>query len=490
MKSSKRAVLFVLVIVLLAVVGLKRLQYKCGFKSETLKYCRTGVDLDNVENREAGQKSVSALSSKSTNFTPTKKIPKETANSLSTLNPLNNSLTNSTDSKKVTKVTSVLSSQKLIQPDWTSLKGDQGYQHQFYSAYYDGRSSEKLFRPAVIVMGYVDKKATVQNFRCFFTYSNSSTSCSSEPARRRHVSECWQVTHDFIPFHYLCRVSDQVPMSVRLSTSAECELDKSTKEMPVKNRDMNLKPSKKFGVCVGGPIVQKKNLLNDMIEFIEMSTFLGAEMIVVYANEAQVDKNVLEYMWEHYPNTIRTIGWGKFEKWKPFHYYGQLLMISDCFYRHMYEFEYIATMDLDEMIIPATKNSWADMINEFKNSDKAPEYMFQNAFFKPAGEQALSNCPDKQVPKYFTRTQRLTCKPGFSFRNKLISRPRFIYEPSIHWSCAKVDGVNKTYFVPPEQGIVAHYRPEIPGECQHAQAHLDNLAKRFEYQVSKRICSS
>ncbi len=337
------------------------------------------------------------------------------------------------------------------------------------------------------MLRYVDKRAVQQKFVCLFVYSNGSSSCSKEPAHRRHVSECWKVTHDYFPFHYLYKVSGEVPVTVQLSTSQKCE--QATKVMPVRNRGIQ-ETTKKFGVCVGGPMVQNKNLLNDIIEFVEMSTVLGVEMIVFYVNEAQVDKNVLEYVWEHYPKRVKTVGWGKFGKWKPFHYYGQLLMISDCFYRHMYEIEYITTMDLDEMILPVEQNNWAEMIQSFVNSDKAPDYMFQNTFFEPTGQQTLPNFPDKPVPKYFSRTQRIPCKPGYDYRTKLISRPKLIYEPSVHWNCAKIDGVNKTYLVPPEKGIVGHYRSEIPDDCRHKQAHTDNLAKRFEDQVNKAICSS
>ncbi len=71
-------------------------------------------------------------------------------------------------------------------------------------------------------------------------------------------------------------------------------------------------------------IQEDKNLLEDIIEFVEMSKVLGAELIVFYVNETQV---VLEYLWKHYPDTVKTIGWRKFDKWSPLHYYGQLLLL-------------------------------------------------------------------------------------------------------------------------------------------------------------------
>ena len=386
-----------------------------------------------------------------------------------------------------------IESSRLIKTQWTSLIGSGKHEHHFFSAYFDGRSSTQLPRPAVIVMGYVDKKALEQHFYCLFKYLNASSTCSTKPAVRRHVSACWQVNHVAMPFHYLCEVESEVPVTVRLSTSQNCQLEMSSAEIQVGNRDVEVRERapKKFGICIGGPLIQEdKHFLEDVIEFVEMSKVMGAELIVFYVNETQVDKEVLEYLWKHYPDTVKTIGWRKFEKWEPFHYYGQLLIISDCFYRLMYEVEYIAMIDLDEMILPVQQNSWTDMVDAFKTPENVSEFVFQNSFFVSSEKtQQLQNCSNKPVPKYFARTQRITCFPGYTYRPKLMSRPRFIFEPSVHWSCAKVAGHNNTYAVPPEQGILGHYRPVIPNECLHKPKRSDELAKRFETEVVKAICT-
>ncbi len=132
-KLGKKVAVFVLALSLM-VVGLI-----AHHRSVVISYCRQETDLIPVEKKATQGYELSFYSG--TIFSEAKNAAASTSRS-----NINSSETNSS--------TLVLS--KLIQPDWTSLKGNQGYEHHFYSAYYDGRSSEKLQRPAIIVMGYVE----------------------------------------------------------------------------------------------------------------------------------------------------------------------------------------------------------------------------------------------------------------------------------------------------------------------------------------------
>ncbi len=44
----------------------------------------------------------------------------------------------------------------------------------------------------------------------------------------------------------------------------------------------------------------------------------------------------------------------------------EVLEINDCFYRNMYNYEYIAIFDVDEYIIPVNFYNWSQLIDEFK----------------------------------------------------------------------------------------------------------------------------
>ena len=255
-------------------------------------------------------------------------------------------------------------SSKLVKLHWTSLYGKHDKDsYNFFSAYYDSRANPKQHRPAVIVMGYVHKEVRDVHFYCVLKYSNGSRSCSKEAAFRQHPSTCFSPVLHAKEFQFFCKVGsdEEPPVSVQLSTSNTCEPQFFSGEIPVRNRkytSMTQVAPKKFGVCVGGPLVQEgPTVIKDVVEFVEMSTALGVELIVLYVNETQVDIKVLEFIWKHYPDTVRTVGWKAFDKWYPMHYHGQLLIISDCLYRVMYEVEYLAVIDLDEMIIPVKHNN-------------------------------------------------------------------------------------------------------------------------------------
>ena len=409
-------------------------------------------------------------------------------------------LGNSTNSSEVPTATANTTS-KLTQLHWTSLHGKaQKKSYHFFSAYYDNRLSVPG-RPVVLVLGYVDRKVPTLKFYCALRLPNGTRLClAHKPAVSKHPSSCFRPGLPAKPFHYHCPVlpelSPEPPVSVQLSTDPECAAGSLTSEIPVGNRrpkdDIATKPKKMFGVCVGSPLVRSPTLLQDLKQFVEMSLLLGAELIVFYVNETQVDKNVLEYLWTQHPESVLTVGWRKFEKWKPLHYYGQVLLVSDCHHRTMYEVDYMATIDIDEVILPVKHKRWSDMIKA-SGKNNAMVFKFQNRFFKRDGSstgEIMKNCSTPmRVPKYFTHTTQLKCFWGFGYRTKLIVQPRFVVEHSFHYVCKSVPGHTLKYNVPPELGILGHYRPTIPDDCKTKPTLVDHVAWRFWEELVKRMCS-
>lgn len=392
-------------------------------------------------------------------------------------------------------------SSSLQKLHWTSLysKDEEGSYH-FFSAYYDDRASAPN-RPAVFVMGYSNGSSGL-NFYCMFKYSNGKEVCRTTLTASRHPSGCFAPMIKAKPQHFFCRMKpgEESPVSVRLSTSNGCEPQFTSGEIPVQNRK-HVQPTKKFGVCVGGPLVQieSHDILDNLIQFIEASRLLGAEFIVLYVNETQINEGILEYLWKHYPDTVRTIGWKRFEKWSPLHYFGQLLIISDCYYRVMYEVENLALIDIDEMIWPVKHNNWYEMVHEFKTRKDVSIFKFQHAFFDDPNPLAqteerakLQTNPSQSnrslfIPKYFTHTRRYKCFTGYSYRTKMMATPRFIVEPSIHSICNAVAQHAAEYHVPPELGILAHYREPIPDDCKKTPTFTDKLATKFKDRLNRRM---
>ena len=346
----------------------------------------------------------------------------------------------------------------------------------------------------MIVMGYVFKNVQRVELYCKFKYSNGSTSCLKTPAIESLPKQCFWPILDAKAFHYHCHMSsgEEPPVSIALSTSSDCIPASTSKEIPVRNvNQADVKPAKKFGVCVQSPVVQEnRHIFQTLIEYIEMSQLLGAELITFYINRDQLDADILKFILDHYPDTVRVVEWKKFEKWHPLHYFGQLLVISDCLYRSMYEVEYSAVTDIDEMILPVKHYNWSDMMTEIEalGNYSAGTFVFQNAFFKP-DDSKPSVLPNCSVSKYFTRTNRFECYPGYSYRTKTITKPKLLLESSVHTMCTHVEGYDQ-FNVPPEVGILGHYRNPIPNDCVHHKNYRDDVAMKFQDKLTAKMCST
>ena len=388
---------------------------------------------------------------------------------------------------------------------WTSLYGKtEEDSYHFFSAYYDDRRSV-AGSPLVLVMGYAYKKVPVVYVYCAFVFSNGSRTCSKRPAGRKHPTSCYTPNLPALSFVYTCSlrslnlhsplVSSASLVSVQMSTDANCDPRLSTSEIRVVNFNHTKSKviSKEFGVCVQSPLIQEdnENILQGVVEFIEMSRLLGAELIVFYVNETQVDSYLLDYVRSRYPHMVRMIGWRKFKKWQPLHYYGQLLLISDCMYRLMYEVEYLVMIDWDEMLMPVKHTSWHDMVMSFptkKRSNMYSTFRFLNTFFdSPSDPPKLPNCHNMSLPKYLHKTTHYKCLVD---RPKSILRPRLIVEPSVHGRCKALDLHEMIYHVPRSVAFNAHYRDTTEAEeCTEGRMVVDTMAMRFSDALTTAMCS-
>ncbi len=44
----------------------------------------------------------------------------------------------------------------------------------------------------------------------------------------------------------------------------------------------------------------------------------------------------------------------------------ELLELNDCLYRNLYQYEYLAVFDIDEIIVPKNAYNWSQMMSEIK----------------------------------------------------------------------------------------------------------------------------
>ena len=162
------------------------------------------------------------------------------------------------------------------------------------------------------------------------------------------------------------------------------------------------KPEKKkgFAVCVKGLDFLYDDLSVRLVEWIELIGLLGADKIFFY--ELQVHQNVSKVL-RHYEKlgkidvTPLTLPGGQPNIPAFQHMYltrktnnkrqNELIPYNDCLYKHMYEYEYIALLDIDEVIMPVKDETWHELMKRvmpkalsIRNETRA-SYNVRNVYF-------------------------------------------------------------------------------------------------------------
>ena len=157
---------------------------------------------------------------------------------------------------------------------------------------------------------------------------------------------------------------------------------------------------KGFAVCVKGLDFLYDDLSVRLVEWIELIGLLGADKIFFY--ELQVHTNVSKVL-RHYESlgkihvTPLSLPGGQPNIPVFQHMYltkktnnkrqNELIPYNDCLYKHMYEFEYIVLLDIDEVIMPIRDANWHELMKRvmpkalaIRNETRA-SYNVRNVYF-------------------------------------------------------------------------------------------------------------
>ena len=381
---------------------------------------------------------------------------------------------------------------KLVKLPWTSVGRGETNSFHFFSAYFDDRNGAPN-TPAVVVLGYSHKEVKDIPLYCVFKYADGRNVCIKKPLVKAHPSPCNEASIKEKSYFCYCLVKagDIPPLSVMISNMSTCDPNFTSNEIPVGNRDSGKgRTLKKFSVCVGGPVYENKNILQDLVEFISMSRVMGAELITFYVSREQLKESIIQYILHRYSD-VRVIEWKHFDMWSPLHYFGQFLIINDCMYRSMYDTEYLVQIDVDEMIIPTMANSWSEMVQDLPQREQYASLMFKNVIFTTSNvnsAETLPDCSNFKVAKYFTSTDRHLCHYYYGKRSKLMTRPRFIVKSDIHQICSAISGFRVSLHVPNALAIVAHYRVSNPGDCKTKSTTIDKSVLRYSNRLNMEMC--
>ena len=396
-------------------------------------------------------------------------------------------------SETMKPVESLQSKSDLVRVSWTSVggKGEKDSFH-FFSAYYDNRNVP--LRPAVLVFGYAWNQVKMRPLHCMFKYNDGHTECVKKPLKMRQIS-CWTPRHEGQSYVFYCPAQQNLaPVSVMVSEKSDCNQQFTSKQITVGNVNQSNNSPKTFGICVGGPVIENEETLQNLVEFISISRLLGAELITIYIIPEKLNRSIINYLLMRYPNVLRLIEWKNLGIWSPLHYYGQYVIIQDCLYRSMYKVEYLFHQDIDEVFIPTRGNNWSDIVRDIPGLKKGAGFVYQHSIFTLdkviPSVKFPDNCGDFNVSKYLTRTKILPCFLGYTYKTKVMTKPRLTLEADIHHICVVMPGYSNSIKVPPSLAILGHFRNQIPQGCinERRKPVINMWASKYADRLHKEMC--
>lgn len=196
------------------------------------------------------------------------------------------------------------------------------------------------------------------------------------------------------PYLWACPIPDshrnEVPVAVSL---VENKCDTATNVLKVVNNRPKNGVKKKFGVCVK----QLDFLYSDMsvllLEWLELLFSMGVEKVHMY--DLAVHENIIKVL-KYYQNrgkvelspitlpghqpNIPSFYHPYFHKSSWSKHFLEDMLFNDCFYRNMYNFEWLVVLDVDELIMPVgNMKTWSEILDNVNNTFEG--YGFRNIYY-------------------------------------------------------------------------------------------------------------
>lgn len=264
---------------------------------------------------------------------------------------------------------------------WQTLNTSNGY-FMLLNAYYDVRTNDHMVR----IISYINRESPNVEVYCQFWYDDKKIPFIVPIYEYRLMwFPTWTTSpKGFTPFLIACKnpLKDFVPSSVSI-TEEYCE--KASNNLKVIYNKIEEK-RKSFGVCVKRMIFDDDHS-KELTEWIEIISILGAEKLFMYTIKMHPKMmKVLKFYEKIGRVEIETITDPRIDETGDGlqGLQNELASINDCFYKHMYEFDFLAIIDIDELIVPVRPEdkSWKDLMHrQLTKSKSASSYSSYNSFF-------------------------------------------------------------------------------------------------------------
>jgi len=354
-----------------------------------------------------------------------------------------------------------------------------------YSAYLDVRAKNRL-GPTVRILSMINRiEPTVKTF-CQLWFNSTKEPVISKVIEYKYIwYKKWGNYKQglFQPYLMACQLPKshwgKVPSSVSV---VESKCDNATNNLRVIYNKLEEGPKQKFAVCVKGLDFPEDDLSVKLVEWIELLHTLGAHKIFMY--NLEVHPNVTKIL-DYYVNQgivdLTPLSLPGYQPNLPVlqHLYlksklnnkrqNELIPYNDCLYRNMYKYEYVALLDIDEVIMPLKHNNWEEMMEEVismslkvKNESRA-SYNFRNVYFMDDMLENHEHGHFKDIPPYLHMLQHVYrsvnyTKPGQYV--KCFHNPEKALILHNHFPLGCLGGVCTSYPVETEVAHLQHYRSD------------------------------
>lgn len=389
-----------------------------------------------------------------------------------------------------------------------------------YGAYLDRRKKNRL-GPTIRILAMINRLQPQVKTYCQIWFSGSNEPVISKVLEYKYIwYNKWGNYKNgiFQPYMMACQIPSshwkEVPVSVSI---VENVCDKATNNLRVVYNKLEPgEKKKKFAVCVKGLDFPTDDLSVRLIEWIEILNVLGADKIFLY--NLEVHPNVTKVL-EHYVKEgkvdLTPLSLPGYQPNMQIlqHLYlksklnnkrqNELIPYNDCLYRNIYRYDYVALLDIDEVIMPLHHQDWNGMMKaveenslKVKNETRA-SFNFRNVYFMD--EMLTAHRPQglfKDIPPYLHMMQHVYrsanyTKPGQYV--KCFHNTEKVLILHNHFPLGCLGGVCTSYPVSTEVGHLQHYRADcvstLKKSCAKEYKHFsveDSTIWRYKKEVIAR----
>lgn len=382
-----------------------------------------------------------------------------------------------------------------------------------YGAYYDNRWRGGPL-PMVRILAMIDRISPPPTF-CQIWFDRISVPIISQATYIYGWYSKWGNYKDgFLqPYIITCKIprikslpKDFYPTSVSLVDN-RCQ--KANNNLKIINNRPEEK--KEFAVCVKGLDFLHEDLSVRLVEWIELLRILGASKIFLYDLEIHPNiSKVLNYYQQNGAVELTKITLPGHQPNLPGfrHLYlknklthkrqNELIPYNDCLYRNLYSYNYLALLDIDEIIMPLKHFNWSDLMKEVQNLSLAEKnytrasYNVRNVYFlddlKHDEEQMLHEAHERGIPRYLHmlqhvyRSQNYT-KPGQYVKCFHNTERAVSLHNHFPLNCF---GTCTTYSIPVQLAHLQHYRKDCVGplkkSCKEFRTYTTRDTTIFRYK--------